>query len=303
MNGTTYNQLLMFHTIVGEGSISGAARKLEVAPPSVSQALKALEESLGLPLFTRTTRRMELTQAGVQLLEKTRYPIDELSFAIESVSELSKVPSGKVRITMPRFVYQLYIEPIYAEFCQRYPDIELELSISDATVDILSEGFDLGIRFGDKVEEGMVARPLTPALKEAIVAAPSYIAKFGLPNNPSELVKHKFIQYRFLTSNQLAPMRLLNQGEVLSLDTQSALIANDTDVLIDAAKKGFGLCRAVTPMVEKALACGDLVPVMPEYWYSYAGLHVYFHQNSQKAKRVRVLIDFLLEKMAKAHNE
>lgn len=298
MNGTTYNQLLMFHTIVSEGSISGAARKLEIAPPSVSQALKLLEESLGLPLFTRTTRRMELTQAGTQLFERTRYPIEELSIAVESVSELSKVPSGKVRITMPRFAYQIYIAPIYAEFCQRYPDIELEVSISDATVDILSEGFDLGIRFGDKVEEGMIARPLTAPLKEAIVAAPSYLASFGQPHTPQDLAKHKFIQYRFLTSNQLAPLRLNDQGEVLHLDTNTALIVNDTDLLLDAAQKGLGLCRAITPMVNKYIASGDLKPVMSEYWYSYAGLYVYFHRNSQKAKRVRVLIDFLLEKIS-----
>ncbi|GAB2644178.1 LysR family transcriptional regulator [Vibrio panuliri] len=298
MNGTTYNQLVMFHTIVHEGSISGAARKLEVAPPSVSQALKSLEEHLGLPLFTRTTRKMELTQAGQQLVEKTRFSMDELSHAIESVSDLSKVPSGKVRITMPRFAYQIYVQPIYAEFCQLYPDIELEISVSDATVDILSQGFDLGIRFGDKVEDGMVARPLTPPLKEAIVASPAYIAQHGLPTTPSELSKHKFVQYRFITSNQLAPLRLNDHGEVLNLESHSAIIVNDTDLLIDATLKGLGLCRAITPMVDHYIESQQLQPIMSEYWYTYAGLYVYFHRNSQKARRVRVLIDFLLDKIA-----
>nr|WP_232313045.1 LysR family transcriptional regulator [Enterovibrio coralii] len=106
MNGATYNQLVMFHTIVKEGSISQAARKLEIAPPSVSQALKTLEAQLGLPLFTRTTRKMELTEAGQLLLERTLAATSELAVAVESIRDLSIQPSGKVRLTTPRFFYQ-----------------------------------------------------------------------------------------------------------------------------------------------------------------------------------------------------
>ena len=131
MKGTTYNQLLMFHAIAREGSISGAARQLEVAPPSVSQALKSLESELGLPLFTRTTRRVELTEAGHALYERTLDAISDLSFAVESVADLSRTPSGRVSITVPRFVYQYLLEPIYAEFCHRLPEIQLEISIFD----------------------------------------------------------------------------------------------------------------------------------------------------------------------------
>ncbi len=298
MNGTTYNQLMMFHTIVGEGSISGAARKLEIAPPSVSQALKSLEESLGLPLFTRTTRRIELTQAGQQLFERTKDSMDELSLALESVSDLSKVPSGKLRITMPRFAYQIYIAPIYSEFCQRYPEIELEISVSDATVDILTEGFDVGIRFGDKVEDGMIARPLTANQPEALFASPRYLAQHGVPTIVDELRQHKFIQYRFITSHQLAPLRLNVEGETVTIATSTALIVNDTDLLIDAALNGIGLCRIIEPIVAKHLETGALVPILESYWYDYVGLYVYFHKDAQKAKRVRVLIDFLLEKIA-----
>lgn len=296
MNGTTYNQLMMFHTIAQEGSITAAARKLEIAPPSVSQALKMLEEQLGLPLFTRTTRRIELTEAGQLLYERTLASMSELNLAVESVSDLSRVPSGKVRITVPRFVYQSLLKPIYIEFCQRYPSIQLEISVSDKAIDIIRDGFDMGIRFGDRVEEGMIARQLTLPVKEALFASPSYVEQYGLPKTPDDLKQHKLIQYRFISSNQVAPLNLNNQGETLTVNMPTALIVNDTDVMIDAAHNGLGIGRIVTPMVEEGFKKGEIVPVLEEYWQPYSGLYVYFHKNTQKAKRVRVLIDFLLEK-------
>ncbi|MFV8432051.1 LysR family transcriptional regulator [Vibrio owensii] len=296
MNGTTYNQLMMFHTIAQEGSITAAARKLEIAPPSVSQALKMLEEQLGLPLFTRTTRRIELTEAGQLLYERTLASMSELNLAVESVSDLSRVPSGKVRITVPRFVYQSLLKPIYIEFCQRYPSIQLEISVSDKAIDIIRDGFDMGIRFGDRVEEGMIARQLTLPVKEALFASPGYVEQYGLPKTPDDLKQHKLIQYRFISSNQVAPLNLNNQGETITVNMPTALIVNDTDVMIDAAHNGLGIGRIVTPMVEKGFKKGEIVPVLEEYWQPYSGLYVYFHKNTQKAKRVRVLIDFLLEK-------
>ncbi|WP_061007527.1 LysR family transcriptional regulator [Vibrio sp. CUB2] len=296
MNGTTYNQLMMFHPIAQEGSITAAARKLEIAPPSVSQALKMLEEQLGLPLFTRTTRRIELTEAGQLLYERTLASMSELNLAVESVSDLSRVPSGKVRITVPRFVYQSLLKPIYIEFCQRYPSIQLEISVSDKAIDIIRDGFDMGIRFGDRVEEGMIARQLTLPVKEALFASPGYVEQYGLPKTPDDLKQHKLIQYRFISSNQVAPLNLNNQGETLTVNMPTALIVNDTDVMIDAAHNGLGIGRIVTPMVEEGFKKGEIVPVLEEYWQPYSGLYVYFHKNTQKAKRVRVLIDFLLEK-------
>lgn len=296
MNGTTFNQLMTFHAIAQEGSITKAAQRLEIASPSVSNALKSLEEELGLPLFTRTTRRIELTEAGRQLYDNTIGSTNELSLALESVSDLSKVPSGKVRLTVPRFVYQYLLKPIYAEFCFRYPSIELEISVSDAAIDILKEGFDLGIRFGDRVEEGMVARQLTQPMKEALFASPDYIGEYGLPKTPEELKHHKLIQYRFITSKQVAPLLLNRSGEDLTVNMPSALIVNDTDLMLDAAVKGIGIGRIVDPMIQELLASKTLVPVLQDYWYPYSALYVYFHRNTQKAKRVRVLIDFLLEK-------
>lgn len=296
MKGTTFNQLAIFRTIVQEGSIRGAARKLQMAPPSVSQALKLLEAQVKLPLFTRSTRRIELTEAGQLLYDQTADAISALDFALESVQDLSEKPSGQVSITLPRFVFQFFLKPIYAEFCQLYPDIQLEISVLDEAVNILGAGFDMGIRFGDRVEPGMVARQITAPMKEVLFASDDYIARNGLPQTPDDLRQHKLIQYRFIASNQLAPLKLLNAGQTITVNMPLALVVNDTDAMVDAAEKGLGIGRIVRPMVAERLKSGALKPVLEPYWFPYSGLYLYFVQNSQKARRVRALVDFLVEK-------
>lgn len=296
MKGSTFNQLTIFQAIVREGSIRGAARKLEMTPPSVSHALKQLEQHLKLPLFTRSTRKIELTEAGVLLHAQISDAMSALDYALENVTDLSETPSGQVSITVPRFVFQFFLRPIYAEFCERYPDVQLEISVSDEAVDIIQEGFDLGIRFGDRIESGMVARALTATMQEAIFASPDYLARYGTPQSLEDLQQHKMIQYRFIHANQLAPLKLKQAEQTITIKMPIALIVNDTDAMLDAAEKGLGIGRMVTPMIETQLANGQLVPILKESWLPYPKLYLYFVQNSQKAKRVRVLIDFLLEK-------
>lgn len=267
-----------------------------MANPSVSQALKVLEKKLGLPLFTRTTRKIELTEAGHLLYQRTKSSMQTLDIAFETVSELSQNPRGKVRLTAPKFVFSSFLQPIYMEFCQRFPDIELEISLYDGTVDILEQGFDIGIRFGDRISEGMVVKPLIPAKKEMLFASANYIERYGMPSSLKDLEQHKLIYYRFITSNQLLPLTLREGSEQITIDSPPALITNDTDVMKDAAKQGLGIGRLLSTMVESEIAKGELLPILEEYSLDVAGLYLYFHQNSQKAKRVRALIDFLLEK-------
>lgn len=301
MNGSTFNQLNIFKTIVQEGSIRGAARKLKIAPPSVSQALKELETQLNLLLLNRTTRRIDLTDAGQQLYEQINGAITTLDEALESVQQINGRPVGKVSITLPRFVFQFFLKPIYGEFCQLYPEIELEISVSDQAVNIVNEGLDLGIRFGNRVEQGMVARQLTEPMKEALFASEEYVARHGLPEKPADLKQHKLIQYRFIASNKQAPLILRHEDEDITVKMPKALIVNDTDAMLDAAEKGLGIGRMVTPMVSDKLSSGQFKPILQEYWYPYSGLYLYFARNSQKAHRVRVLIDFLLEKSQQLH--
>lgn len=302
MKGTTYSQLQIFQAIVREGSIRGAARKLEMAAPSVSQSLKLLEANVGLTLFNRTTRKIELTDAGRLLHERTLAAMESLNYALESIQELTEEPSGKLRITLPKFVYNTYFRTIFADFCRQYPQVELEVSISDATMDIVKEGIDLGIRFGSIVEEGMVAKKLTEPMKEALFASPDYLERHGTPTKIEDLRQHKLIQYRFITSNKYAQLNLIEAGQQVGVEVPHALVVNDTDLMVDAAKEGLGIGRLVVPALQKELDSGKLRPVLEDKWPTYPGIYLYFSRNSQKVKRVRVLIDYLVDNFSPALN-
>ncbi|MFM5658069.1 LysR family transcriptional regulator [Aeromonas veronii] len=296
MKGSTYNQLLVFRAIAQAGSLTLAAKRLEMKPPSVSQALKNLEAEIGLPLFSRTTRQIELTEAGKALLNRTQSLLTELTFEFESIKGLSIEPTGKLRITVPRFVYQWVLAPIYVEFCLQFPNIELEISISDALVDITTEGFDLGIRLGQMLDHEMVARSLTVPLKDAIFASPLYIEEYGIPETLSALNSHKLIQYRFINANEIAPLIMQEDNQDISISMPTALVVNDTDLMFDAAKSGLGIGRMLEPLATPFFDKKELVPILKSHWRNYSGLYIYFNKNAPKAKRIRIFIDFLLER-------
>lgn len=298
MNGSIYGYLTVFHTIAEQGSIAAASRKLEIAPPSVSQSLKLLERHIGLPLFHRTTRKMELTEAGQRLLESTKPLIQSLEYAVESVQDLGEMPTGTVRITMSKFAYQLILKPHFAEFCRLYPHIQLEISINDAAIDIVQKGFDMGIRFGNSVAENMVARKLLEPFHNGLYVSQNYIAQYGAPETPEELPQHKLIGYRFITSNRLLPLELSKDGQDLKVDMPMSLITDDIDMMIDATRAGLGIGRNFTPIHRLLPDSDQLIPILQDYWKLYPAVYLYYPQHSQKAKRIQVLISFLSQKFA-----
>ncbi|BDY06037.1 LysR family transcriptional regulator [Ferrimonas sp. YFM] len=295
MSRSIFGQLEVFFAIADEGSLRGAARRLHVSPPSVSQALKGLEERVGLPLFNRTTRSIELTEAGRKLYSEANPALSALGQAVEGVKDLGKVPAGRVRLTLPKAAYDLFFRKVYGPFRCAYPEIDLEISINDATVNIITDGFDAGIRLGDSVDEGMVARRLTPPVRVALFATQAYIDRCGIPKTPAELAAHRLIQYRFISSNQVMPMVLQEQGRESQVEVGQAAVVNNTDVMLDIARKGCGMGRLLEPHIFRELDSGEFIPILEEHWVERSGLHLYFPQNSQKARRIRALIDFLDE--------
>lgn len=296
INTSIYGYLRVFHAIASEGSIVGASRKLNIASPSISQSLKLLEQHIGLPLFIRTTRQLKLTEAGERLLAETVAPLNHLATAVENVQQLGDEPVGTVRITLAKVAYELLLKPHFAEFCQRYPHILLEIALSDAMVDVIGEGIDLGIRFGNVLDEQMVAKELFPAQRMGLYASSDYVAKNGLPESIAQLQQHPFLTYRFSSSSQISPLELRTGNEPFSEQIEVKmpikLISNHIDVIQDAIRQGLGIGRLFEPLAPK-----EFVPVLEEHWISYPPLYLYYAQHSQKAKRVKVLVDFLLEKL------
>lgn len=295
MDNALYGQLQVFHAIAGEGSISGAARRLGVGVPAVSKSLKALEATMGLPLFNRTTRRLEITEAGRMLLSRSADALQSLQYAVESVQDLGQTPSGPVRITVARHAWLCLLKPRLAAFCDAYPEIRLEISVNDGTVDILEQGFDMGIRFGDRIEDGMIARRLTEPLREGLFVSESYLRRHGTPRRPGDLSRHRLIGYRFMTANRLLPLILDNGGEELTVDMPVGLVTNDIDVMTASVRQGLGIGRLFEPVRDHLPDRDAFIPVLEPYWRGYPALYLYFPQNSQRAKRIRAVIDFFAE--------
>lgn len=295
MDNVVFGQLTVFHAIAAEGSITGAAKQLGVGLPAISKSLKLLEKTMGVPLFNRTTRKLEITEAGQMLLTRTADALQSLNYAVESVQDLGQTPSGTVRITAARFAYQCILKPVFSHFCEAYPQIKLEISVYDGTIDLLKEGFDLGIRFGDRLEEGMVARRLTEPFREGLYVSEDYIRRHGLPGDPSDLARHRLIGYRFTTSNRLLPLILNRGGQELTVDMAADIVTNDIEVIADGVRLGLGIGRLFEP-VHAQLADRDMfIPVLQEFWRTYPAVYLYFPKDSQKAKRIRAIIDYLAE--------
>jgi len=298
MNNVIYNQIRIFQSIAREGNISAAARKLEITPPSVSKALKLLEQHIGHPLFVRTTRKIELTDAGQQLLEQTAAAVDALEKSLEGLRDRNQEPSGLVRITLSRFAWLLILKPAMADFCAQYPGIQLEISVYDGTVNLIDDRFDLGIRFGDILEGGVVARRLMKPFREGLYASSAYLAAFGTPTTPDELNQHKLIGYRFITNNRILPLILDNNGQPLTVEMPAQLISNDIDVMADGIRNGLGIGRVFEPIHRLQPDKDAFIPVMESYWRTYPAVYLYYAKNAGKTRRVRMLIDFLLKRTA-----
>lgn len=300
MNSTTYHQLQIFHAIAQEGSINAAARKLGITSPSVSQALKLLEQTMDMPLFWRSTRRVQLTEAGTRLLQQTEPLMRELDSRLEQFLGEEHAPSGLVRITLSRFAYRLILQDHLAEFHRRYPHICLDISVYDGTVDLVAQGFDLGIRFGDKIDENMVARQLLPAFQEGLYVSDGYLKQYGTPNREN-LNQHRLIGYRFTTTGQILPLILERNGESQSIEMPTPIICNDIDTIADSVRASLGIGRLFTPIYQQLPDKANFIPVLQDYWRTYPPVYVYYPQASQKIKRVAAVIAFLQEQMSKTH--
>ncbi|MBF0784243.1 LysR family transcriptional regulator [Muribacter muris] len=296
MNGTEYGQLLIFQTIAREGSISACARALGISVPAVSKALQQLEKRLGVPLFQRSTRKIQLTETGIQLLAQTSEAVEILTAAFEKAKIPAQIPTGTVRITVSQVAFSLIIQPIYAEFRRHYPHILLDISINNAAVNLIEERFDLGIRFGNSLEDGMVAHKLTGEIREGLFISPKYAQQYGTPKTVAELAQHQLIGYRLITANRLHPLTLMVNEQPQLIEMPMSLIINDSEMMIDAICQGFGVGRIFEPQYERIESKIDLLPILKPHWQTFQPLYLYYPPKSQNAKRVQVLIKFLQER-------
>ncbi len=281
-----------FLLIAEHRSFTTAAQHLGVSPSAISQTIRALETRVGVPLLTRTTRSVGLTQAGEQFLEHARPAISGIGQAIEAARSLGEKPAGRLRINLMRAAIVPLFEPILGEFCAAFPDIELEIFADEGLSDIMVGGFDAGVRLGESLAADMVAIRLTAPFRYAVVGTPDYFEKNGVPQRPTELLQHKCVRMR-LAAGGFWDWIFVDGNRPIQIPVKGPIIVNDSAAYLMAAHSGAAIGMFALPAVQADLERGNLVEVLSEYAASSSGAFLYYPDRRQILPKLRVFIDFM----------
>src|SRR5712672_1945624 len=238
-----------------------AAAELGVTPSAIRQAVRTLETRVGAALFIRTTRSVGLTEAGERFLSRAKPAFEELVAASEVARELGQRPTGLLRLSVPRVVVPILLEPLIASFSQAYPEVEVEIAASEELIDLAADGFDAGIRLGQFIAADMVAVRLTPPFPFVVVGSPDYLRRRGRPERIDDLRQHACLRLR-RSNRSIGPWSFINGNKPIEAILSGPLIACDVPTMLDAAVEGLGLAQVPEPIAAGAVKAGKLVRVL-----------------------------------------
>ncbi len=293
MRGTEFAELAAFLAVAKEKSFKRAAGRLNMSPSALSHTIKSLEERLGARLLNRTTRSVAPTQAGQELFDRLRPAVAEMESAVRDIGAHQTRPKGVVRINLPRVAAQLVVLPVLADFLREYPDVRIDLVIDDNITDVVAKGFDIGIRSGELIHQDMIAVRLTSDLRMAVVGSPAYFGRRSLPKEPQELRDHACVTYRWNETDALYRWKFDGSGGSVEVDVDSIVIANDTNLLLDAALRGIGLAFLPESLVAPYLESGRLIRSLESWCQPFAGFYLYYPNKPQMPAALRAFIDFV----------
>lgn len=285
-----------FIRVVEAGSISGAADRLGVAKSAVSRRLKELEEHLGVELFHRTTRQMNLTDTGRTFYQQATRILQDVSEAELAASQAHGTLKGSLKVAVPLSFGLMHLGPAINAFLQAHPQIEFDLDFNDREVDLMEEGFDLAIRIAKLPDSSMIARRLT-AIQTVMCASPAYLERMGTPQSPQELVHHQCLVYSLI--RDFEHWQLYDaEDNLIKVKIHPYLKASNGEFLRDAAIDGLGIVYTPSFIVYKAIENGTLVPLFKENVRTQIEAYAIYPQTRHLSHRVRAFVDFLVERFA-----
>jgi DNA-binding transcriptional LysR family regulator len=281
-----------FTKVVGAGSFSAAARKMQVSQASVTKQIQELESWLGARLLNRTTRRLNLAEIGAAFYERSTRILEAIEEARNAAGALQTVPRGRLRINAPVSFGLLHLAPAITEFLELHPDVSVEMLVNDRLVDLLEGEFDVGVRIGRLRDSSLIARRIAP-IRLAVCAAPAYLARHGVPRTPEDLARHNCLEYTYFESR--GEWRLLNSnGEEIIVPISGRYLANNADVLSSTALAGGGIILMPTFIVGEDLRGGRLVRLLPDFPTPEQALHALYPPGRHLSAKVRSFVDFLV---------
>jgi DNA-binding transcriptional LysR family regulator len=279
-----------FLSVAQHRSFRRAAAELGVTPSAIGQAVRALEARVGAALFIRTTRSVGLTEAGERFISRAKPAFEELVAASEIAGELGQRPTGVLRLSVPRGVVPLILEPVITSFCQAYPEIELEIAASEELIDLAAGGFDAGIRLGQFIAADMVAVRLTPPFPFLVVGSPDYLRQRKRLERINDLRQHACLRMR-RSNGSIAPWSFVDGNKAVEVIVSGPLIAHDYPTLLGAAIQGIGLAQVPGPLTKAPIYDGRLQALLTTFAVTAPGVFLYYPDRRQVLPKLRAFIE------------
>jgi DNA-binding transcriptional LysR family regulator len=293
MRGTQFAQLTAFVAVAEHRSFTKAAAHLGIKAPSLSQAIRDLEDNFGVRLLNRTTRSVALTEAGQQLLGNLSPALAGVDEAIEAVTEFRDNPAGTLRLTVHPIAAVTLIGPLVARFSAEYQDIRLDISVDAKRKDIVSERFDAGIHLGDSIAQDMIAVPIGGRIRLSTVASRDYLARHEAPLVPGNLQQHNCICYRGDTGQVARSWRFQKAGQQEEVAVDGSLSVNDLQFALRAGLDGVGIVQLPEAWVAPLVSDRQLVPVLEDWSPRWTDFCLFYSSRRHVPAKLRALVDFL----------
>jgi LysR family transcriptional regulator for bpeEF and oprC len=289
----------IFVRVVEAGTFTRAADSLGLPKGTVTKQIQALESRLHVKLLNRTTRRVTVTPDGAAYFERTARLLNDFDDIEASMTNAQANPTGRLRIDVGSSMARVVILPALASFCDHYPDIQVDLGVSDRTVDLITDNVDCVIRGGELTDQSLVARRIGN-LPWVTVASPAYLKRYGVPQHPAEIEKrHHVVSFFSGSTRRVYPHEFHRGDEHIELSGPYRVAVNDSNAHMTAVLGGFGLSQSITYMAQPHLASGELVEILPDWTRPPLPIHVVYPPNRHLSAKVRVFVDWAADLFAK----
>lgn len=295
--------MTVFIAVAEEQGFATAARKLNMSPPAVTRAISTLEDKLGIKLLIRSTRHVRVSEAGNRYLIDCRKILSAVDQANEAAIGINAQPKGHLAITAPVLFGQQYVMPGIVEYLNTYPDTQIDAVFLDRVVNLLEEGFDIGVRIGHLPDSSMHAK-IVGHVRMILVASPNYLALKGTPNNPDDLSNHTLIASNAVSMTQdwqfLTPeikLKSKNKSNSYALRIKPRLRVTSNQAAIDAATQGLGITRIISYQVADEIAAGDLQVILEDHELPAMPVHIIHREGRMASNKVRCFIDLIAERL------
>jgi DNA-binding transcriptional LysR family regulator len=286
--------IIYFLAIAKHQSFSRASVEVGISASALSHAMKGLEARLGVRLLNRTTRSVTLTAAGEELQGLVSHPLTDISNALETLNRLRDEPAGRIRLNVLSDGAKLLLGPVLPVFVERYPDIEVDLTVTNRMIDVIGEGHDAGIRFGGTVPSDMIAQRLSPDVRWSVVGTPCYLERFGVPTHPEQLKAHRCLKIR-LGNARLYDWEFVKDGQKLEVQVPGAITIDETRIGVALVTRGAGLMYVPERVIARYVEDGTVQEVLKDWAHTDPGFHIYYSSFRQVPVGLRLLIDLIRE--------